>query len=819
MRARLMAALIAAILAGCSGSDGPTPKITSPNGDAPAVVCPGCADPAARTFEIAGGGFSPVVDDSLDAADGMELPTVVLIDPEGVEAEVPADGVTYTENTGDDVLTVVLPLGFVPPTEAGQPEVLYDLRVVNPNGNKDRVGAAVRAIAPADQFAITGIDPPFGWTGAPTTVTILSTEGFASTPTAFMKLHGAPDTAEIPFENVAFIDSSTLTAVVPAGSPIGVYDVTVTNPPAVGPVGFLDSGFKVVSQPVPTIIVVVPERGTGQQDTNVSIFGDNFRDPVTVELIDADGNTAVTIAELAPVDAHRIDTVFPTSTQSADLPTGVYLVRVTDQDEATYSTYSAFLVTNPAGNLNVFETVEGPTIGRRMPAGAFARDVLGNRYVYAIGGDTGDGGEALDTVELSQLSKFGALASWNVQRSPLTTPRAAAAAVAVPVYDEEISPYVPVKTYLYVIGGFDDSGMALDTVERAVVLDPVDSPVDLEAEATPAGGDLAAGAWYYRVAAIVPASDPDNPGGETLASEEVVVTLPEPGAVSLSWTPTTIGGAPAAGYRVYRTDEADGVSKTEHQIAEVTDTAYTDAGDAAGTAPPQFLGATGVFVVDDSALGAGRLGLRAVLAHDETGARFVFALGGMSSTVGGSLDAVEIAAVAADGHLGDFATTGATPLDAPRAFFDAVLEDAANVSGYALGGSRLWVMGGLDAAGAPTGSLSQSDVAAGANGAWVPNDKTVQSAAGVMAVIANNKLFCLGGAAAASWMSFSNVTPNGRDTEFDDAGDITGSINSTANGLLAPRALGAAVQGAGFIYYFGGTSDGLDALATAERTY
>jgi len=819
MRLRYALALSAALLLGCSDSDGPTPKIGTPTTDAPVTVCPGCNDPLARQFEITGSGFSPVVDDSLQAPDNVENPAIWLIDPEGTEVQVPVEGVTYAEVGGDGVLTVQLPHDFVPPVETGQPDVLYDLKVVNPNGNKDTAEDAVLAVPPADEFAITGIDPPFGWTGARTSVTILSDGGFASTPTAYMRLHGAADAAPIAFENVAFIDASTLTAVVPEGSPIGMYDVTVTNPPAVGTVGVLENGFEVVSQPVPSIIMIVPERGTGQDDTNVSIFGDNFRDPVTVALIDVDGNIAISIPDIAPVDAHQIDTVFPTSTQSADLPAGVYLVRVTNQDEGTYSTYSAFLVTNPAGNLNVFEAVEGPTVGRRMLAGAFARDVLGSRYVYAIGGDTGDGEAALDSVELSQLSKFGALGSWREQANRLTTPRVAAAAVAVPVFDAEVSPYVPAKTYLYVFGGFDGSGAALDSVERAVVLDPAAAPIDLTAGAVPGTGELAAGAWYYRVAAVIPSTDPDNPDGETLPSEEAVVTLVDPGSVALSWTPTLIGDSPATGYRVYRTDAADGVSQTEHLIAEVTDAAYTDAGDAAGTVSPQFLGATGVFAVDDTVLGAPRLGLRAVIAHDAAGDRYVFALGGLSSTTGGTLDAVEISPIGDDGSVGDFTTTGASALDAPRAFFDAVVEDETNVSGYALGGSRLWVMGGIDGTGAPTGSLSQSDVDASGNGAWVPNDKTVQSAAGVMAVIANNKLFCLGGAADTSWMSFSNVTPNGRDTEFDDAGDITGSINSTANGLLESRALGVAVQGAGFIYYYGGTSDGLDALATAERTY
>jgi hypothetical protein len=822
MRSRLFAAVILAATAAlalcCKEEEGPTPSIATPTTDSPAVVCPGCADPAARRFTITGGGFAPVIDDSVGGDGIVEFPTIRLVDPDGGEAQVPTEGVTYAEVDGAGELTVQLPEDFVPPTANGEAEVLYDLRVVNSNGNSAAVEDAVLAVPPTEEFALTGIDPPFGWTGAPTAVTILSDEGFVSTPTAYMTAAGAEEPEQIAFENVAFIDASTITATVPAGAAVGVYDVHVVNPASAGTIGVLAGGFEVVSQPIPSIIAIVPERGTSQDDTDVIIYGDNFRDPVTVELIDADGATAFSASGIAPVDEHRIDTVFPTSTQSADLPAGVYLVRVTDEDEGTYSTYSAFLVTNPAGNLNPFESVEAMTVGRRMLAGAFARDVLGNRYVYAIGGDAGDGGEVLDSVELSQLSKYGALARWREQRNRLTVPRAAAGAVAVPVIDPEVSPFIPVKTYLYVIGGFDGGGQALDTVERAMILNPTEAPADLAATEIEGGGDLAPGTWYYTVAAIAPSGDPDNPDGETLPSEEVVVTLGGAGAVELSWAALTINGEPAAGYRVYRTDEADGVSQTEHLIAEVSAASYTDAGDAAGTEAPLFLGSTGVFAVDDTALGAARLGLRAIVGHDAAGDGFVYAIGGLGSTTGDPLATVEVAPIADDGALGDFADA-ASSLGEPRAFFDAVLEDAANVSGYALDGSRLWVMGGIDGSGAPTESLAQSEVDASGGGDWIENDKTIQSAAGVMAVIANDKLFCLGGAGSADWMSFGNVTANGRDTEFDENGDITGSINSTANGLNAPRALGAAVQGAGFMYFYGGTSDGADALATAERTF
>ena len=154
-----------------------------------------------------------------------------------------------------------------------------------------------------------------------------------------------------------------------------------------------------------------------------------------------------------------------------------------------------------------------------------------------------------------------------------------------------------------------------------------------------------------------------------------------------------------------------------------------------------------------------------------------------------------------------------------RAFFTAAVEDQLNIETYPDAGSRIWALGGLIAAGGTTNELEESDVVTGGgNGVWTINGHTMQDKAGTMSVIANNKLFILGGCDAADTV-FSGVTANGRDTEFDENGDITGSINSTANGLLDARALGIGLYGAGFIYFYGGTSDGTDALATTELTY
>ncbi len=812
-------AVLALALPTCDSTrDGPTPD---PAGVAPSEICTACGE---NLIQISGSGFSPASGSSLGGGEELLMPRVFLVAPDGTESEVPSVGVTLAAGeTGGQVLAATIPADFVPPTESGAASITYDIRILNPNGNEGWLRAAdglgLTVVAPS-YFDLLRIEPPFGWHEEDTQVTIFSNAGFVSTPSAYMVPHDDPEAGQIPFERVAFIDESTITAVVPAGAALGVYDVYVVNPPPSNTIGVLVSGFTVVDNPVPRVIWVVPSRGTSQADTDVAIYGANFRDPVRVELIDQALQVAVTIDAHTSVTDTEIQTVFPTDSQSGDLPPGPYLVRVTNLDEMSYGSWAAFLVTNPSGNLNPFEESETMTTGRRMLSGLFANDEPGNRYVFAIGGDTGDGGEVLDTLEFAQLSHFGALGAWREQKHRLNVPRVGASAVAVPVFDPEGSPFIPVKTYIYVVGGLSDAGEVLDTVERALVLPSSDAPVVTSAEASATAGTLAVGTWYYMVSAVLGTDDPDNPGGETAPSNEAIVTLPAEGAVALEWDPVTVNGEAAAAYRVYRTDEANGTSWTEHLIAEVTETSYTDTGDAAGTESPNYPGATGVFTVLPETLGSPRWGHQALLVHDDDGERMLHVLGGKDAVAGGMLASGEWAPVDDTGLMGAFDATGATAMTEPRAFFSAVVEDQGNIGTFPTDGSRLWAMGGVTTGGDTTSSLEGSDITAdGGNGAWTVNGHTVQDAAGTMAVITNNKLFIIGGAGSADDTTFGNVTPNGRDTEFDEDGDITGSINSTASSLQDPRALGIGLYGAGFIYFYGGTSDGTDALATTERTY
>lgn len=691
----------------------------------------------------------------------------------------------------------------------------YGITVQNADGCSATLDNAFTVYVPKE-ITITGIDPPFGCTCDDTTVTITGAGGFVSTPRVEMRPHGQA-TPVIDLERVAFIDGSTLTAVVPGGNTVGDYDVTVINPPSDGGVGVLDNGFRVVANPVPTIEAIVPSRGDPAADQDVSIFGDNFRDPVKVELLDRGGNIVGTVPSTTPVSATQIDVTLPISGLLED----AYLVRVTDLDENTYSTFSSFIVgkLGPSGNLHEFATARSLNTGRRMLAGTSGRDNNNNTYLYAIGGDTGSGGNVLPSVEVSQLSKFGALSSWSETPNQLMTGRVGAAAVTVPIYDPSGSPFVPIKSYLYVIGGQAGDGTILDTVERAVILSTDDAPNITSIGASSTAGSLAAGTWYYKVSAVLDATDPDNPSGETLASDEAIITIGgTTGAIDLAWDPVSVNGKAAVSYRVYRTDAVNGASQTEQLIATVTDTSYTDTGDTTTAETPLPDGSMGVWV-DAGTINVARWGHQAAVVEDPNGDRYIFVVGGKTNATNGYSASVEYASVNdTTGAIASFSTSAATDLAAGRAFFSLAVETHDEVNGFGAG-ARLFVTGGVVGS-AAVSSTAYADVSTGGgNGSWTAGPDLLNNRAGPMSVIRTEKLFTIGGAQMASDTGVTNVRNSSYDAEFDVSGNIAGTMNSAAQTMSGPRALGVVLKGSGFIYFIGGTSNGTDAVKTVESTF
>jgi hypothetical protein len=751
---------------------------------------------------LTGAGFRDGMSVTLDANPAVAGGNVVVTDAGSATAEFDLNGVT-------------------PGT--------YDITVTNSEGCSSTLPNAFTVVEPIT-FDLTGIDPPFGCTCSDTTVTITSAGGFVSTPTVQMRPTGQSGPV-IDFERVAFIDSSTLTAVVPGGADLGDYDVTVINPPTDGTIGVLEAGFRVVALPIPTIEALSPSRGDPGADTLVTVFGENFRDTVTLELLDDTLAVAATIANITPTSPNELEATFPTNGMSE----GIYLVRITNNDEMTYSTFSNFLVaaSGASGNLHPFTAQSQMNTGRRMLAGTQARDDNGNFYLYGAGGDTGTGGTVLDSVEVTPLSKFGELGTWEETRNLLNTARVGATLVSVPVFDAAGSAFIPAKSYLYVMGGQDDqgNGTILSSIERAVVLSTDDAPI-VDAAAGSAAGTLDAGTWYYKVSAVLDGADPDNPGGETLTSDEAIVTIGATGSVDLSWPVVMVNGAAAASYRIYRTAAVDGASQTELLIDTTTGTSYTDVGATAGTEAPLPDGSPGVWVELGESLTTPRWGHGATVVTEPDGVtRSIAIIGGKSDATTGYLASLEFAAI--DNLTGLItAPSGANTNDLPagRAFFGLAIETTETVSGYGAG-TRLWIIGGVSAGTSIFDAQTTEVSAGGGNDAFVvPTSSNGQPAngqdiAGSHAVIVGDKLFVMGGASNADDTSFSNLVSTARDAALTGAvstgdGQFGSSYNSASQSFVGgARALGASIIGSGFIYFIGGSSDGTDALATCEKTF
>jgi hypothetical protein len=784
------------------------------------AVAPNTGDVGATvTVTLTGTGFKPGMTVTLDATPPV-AGTNVTVSPDGTSAMV-----TFN-------LT-----GVAPGT--------YSITVSIDGGTC--TATLMNAFTVGAEFTITGIDPPFGCMCSDTNVTISSAGAFVSTPSVQMVLHGTT-TPITQLKRVAFVNANTITAVVPAGLPLGTYDVTVINPPSVGTFGTLVNGFRVVSMPPPTVSDVVPGRAPAATSTNLDIYGTNFRATATVTFIDTAGNTAATAGTVNVVTAGHITATITTPAN------GTYLVRVTDTDEMTFGDWSAFIVgpEGSSGKLNAFVAQGNLVTGRRMLAGVGAQDDLGNFYVYAIGGDTGGGTPTvLASVEVAQQGKFGGLSAWQQEKASnnLLAARDAPIAVAVPIPQATdpcffatgtpgVTCIAPQKTYIYVLGG--SSGGATPTIfrsaERAVVLANADAPVVTKAQASATAGSLGAGTYYYKVSAIVNANDPDNPSGETLPSDEAIVTLASnQSAIDLQWNAVTTNSLPAQMYKIYRTPMVNGVSQGEQLIATQPGTSFTDTGAAAGAEVPLPPGSLGVWVSQGAnVLQTARWGAQGATVVDTitgvagTTTRSLYVLGGMSDNATGVLATIERAPiVAATGALGAFTSVNDTNLVEPLAFFSLAVETAANVGGFA-GVARFITAGGITnpaptAMNFATADISSGNVTSGGGNGTFTIAGGNNKRAGDMAVIASNKLFWLGGASSAATNPFAVANPagTGDDLAFDGTGAFTGSIQSTANsfGGSAKTALGVVVTIDNFIYFYGGTSDGTNAVQLAWQTF
>jgi len=705
------------------------------------------------------------------------------------------DSMSFVETTVDFTVDPAKPnrIGAIVPS--GTPTGTYDIVVT------DDVGCAAelpRGLRVTDALTLTleAIDPSFGWTMEDTAVTITGA-GFVSVPRAYFNpAVPTADTVASALASVAMVSAQRLTAVVPEGLPPDLYDLIVVNPD--GAVGLIEDAFRVTADAPPVIDSVTPASVDNDTDKAVTITGTNFRSPtVSILCLEPDGTRTDMEATVGMATATTISATIP----SGGLPAGtVCIIRVTN-DDGSYFDYSAIAVTNPASNLASFVAATTMTTPRRAPAVAAGRATRAARFLYAVGGDDGATAGALASVDSAAVDIFGEPGDWFAQPVSLPGPRTLAGIVTL-------------GRFLYLVGGNDGTG-ATDSVLRAQVLDPAAAPEIVDVAARRGmGSGLGAGVWYYRVSAIMADDDPNNPGGETLASDPLVLNLPmelsDTLVMTLFWD--LVPGA--KGYRVYRSPTPDLTAGNELLLTQIDDPTATSYEDASGTpsgAPPLPLGATGVWV-DMPALGTAREAAGIAAAHDPVDPALwhIYAAGGRSGM--GRLDTIERGSVTleADGThtVSDFADVGGrmSSARAELALYSVSHSQAIRVPE----GTTYLYAGGGESAGTMGTNVDVAQVQAGGDlGAWSPVDPISPGRWGYAALAGADFLFAFGG-------QMGRPTDGGVSAEIDPPPDLV-NWNNEGVRLTVGRYLCGAVVESAFIYIVGGETDS-GVTASTERT-
>ena len=677
---------------------------------------------------------------------------------------------------------------------------------------------------------ISSVSPPFGPTSDSQPVTIFRVPGnaednvsFTPTPRAFLNSPGGATAIQL--ESVTFVDENTLTAVVPENVPAGVYDLIVVD--SAGNVGVLQGAYTSLATAPPVIEEVVPQSIVAPAGGTIQVRGTGFSGAtVSLECV-RDGMPLTPTVTTSPEACDASGCTVSAMVNAANLTSGdVCVVRVTNAD-GSFGEFSAIGITNSSLNLSLPRTGQPLNVGRRGLVAAAVNATTAARFVYAIGGDTGDVSNALNSVEFAPVDVFGNMSPWQALSATLTAPRTLAGGAKA-------------GRYIYLFGGSSGGG-ALGTAERALVLSPRETPgiqdVDLclivSGATTPCfgatglSGGLEAGTYSYRVAALVSATDPQNLGGETLASDPVIFRLSGivgyETAVKLTWSaPVDALGAPLtgiSGYRIYRTPKDGLPGAGEVLLGEVgaTSLEFIDDDTAVlGTQPPLPQGSTSAWQALP-ALGVPREGPAGIAARDpgDPNSWYVYSLLGRDgATMHTSYEFLTVT-VLPNGRqtVATAWTTGTGQVGTGRWQPGAWLVDS-TVTNLAAAGPWIYVGGGVG-----SGAVDAAELLAGTAGqlgAFTPQDALSAGRAGFSPVAIGTqdtaKLLVFGGSAGGSPLS---------DAVGGTLGQMLPTIeNWNAEGALSlqsPRYLpGTALQSA-FIFIIGGQTDAAGAVTTSTE--
>jgi len=764
----------------------------------------GCDDTLTGVLTVVEGPILFWVDPSVAYGD---ITTQITLYASGVTASTDITAVTITPAGGAPIvltftrdargrLQALLPAGTAPGT--------YDVAI-----EADGCPAVLPAgLTITDTLSLTvdRVEPPFGATDSRTSVTIFGA-GFASTPRVYLN----PDmpsasTVATPLLSVGFVDATRLTAQVPSGLPVGVYDVIVVNPDST--VGLLDKGFSVTADPPPVIDTASPGQVDSGGVRTIAVTGSGFATPAAEWTCRASDGTTATVTGTVPTsDPTSADVTLDTSPLAAGT---VCVLRLTNPD-GTYGDYSAVAITTPASNIQPFVAGSSLTTARRAPAVAAGRATRAARFLYALGGDDGSSAGAYATTEAAPVDPFGALGDW------FEVPTGLPAATT-------LAKVARVGHFLYLVGGDDGAG-PVATVSRAEVLDPALAPTVTDLSARRGMGmGLGAGVWIYRISAVFPATDPQNPDGESLASDPVPVRLPTglPDVLRITLDWSEVPGA--SGYRVYRSPTADAALGAEQLVAEVSARSYEDDGyeddgsDPIDTRAPLPLGSHGAWAAMAS-LNTPRAGFGLAQALDpvDPTVHYLYALGGRSDTGAllASYEFLRVQVVGPRGHAVAAAwTDGATDLPAARAELAAYAVDNYAAPVVTAPTTYVYAANGQGATGAVV-DVDVGEVQAGGQLTSWSSVRSGRNVSGYASAAGNGFLYVFGGGPTATTSSFSAQLCDG--TAGCAGPPLVRNWNNEGVSLTVPRYLPGSDTESSFIFIVGGTS-GTGALASTEQT-
>ncbi len=715
-------------------------------------------------------------------------------------------------------------------------------------------------IVATPDITITNVNPPFGAPDKDTAIT-LTTSGYplTQTPRVFLSSGGTATALSA----VSFQSATSVSAVVPKNAlPPGDYDVIVLDPIDAngGHVGVLAKGFHVIASP-PVITSVTPNTVISTQTTNIVVAGSGFAtgSTPTAWLSECSAPPGV-VAPVTPfalpaisgATATQLNVTINASTMAAGVVCVLRIINGAPTNAADpcpaggtclpFADFSAIASVNGSGNLGTWvqstanSTDVAPLPSPRTRLGVVSGHVNAQtRFMYAFGGDDGTEANAKQDVVSTQLDPLGKMLGWTAQRNTMTSPRTGHASIVL-------------GQFIYAIGGFDGAAV-LKTVERARILDPLDVPAVPRIDLTPNTTGLAAGTWVYRISGVRAPNDSSDPGGETLPSDPLNVTLPDLSAMSatplvkvtLSWPAM----ANVVSYNVYRTAQV-GQGVTEVQfIANVPQAAgatvtFDDTGLTTTNQTPLPIGAVGKWNAVSN-LTAARYGAVAAIAHGPTSATtdtwFLYVGGGAGDTTlaqANLLDTYEWAKVDIDLATGAQTVSafalgqaggGTASIGGGRAFLSAYSADSTVKADIPAGTTFVYFGSGMT-----KGTLLTT------KNAMVAGSVTTASTSGDLGTLATISASQAGGAGTATitgflftiggWNAGLSIQNTFSSTFCPATGcgasppTLTTWNNGGGGTPNVPRVQLSAVVEAPFLYIFGGSTvpGATNATASTERT-